>query len=98
MPVFKLEIRLVGQGQKLLQQPPAQRQNQAQQKIPADNEILAALNRKLDVGQGRGDQRNEKRDENADPETVEQKRDQLLLLQLLTANCLAFADDLEIPL
>ena len=98
MPVLKFEIRLVGQGQKPLQQPPAQRQDQTQQQVPADNEMLPALNRKLDIGQGRGDQRNEKRDENADPKAMKQKSNQLLLLQLLTANCLAFAVNSEIPL
>ena len=60
--------------------------------------MLAALNRELDVGQGRGDQRNEKRDENADPKAMKQKCNQLLLLQLLTANCLDIVVDLEIPL
>lgn len=60
--------------------------------------MLAALYREFDVGQARGDQRNKQRDENADPKAMKQKCNQLLLLQLLTANCLAFAVDPEIPL
>ena len=98
VPVLELEVGLVGQGQKPLQQPPAQQQDQTEQQIPADDEMFAPLDCELDVGQRGGDQRNEKRDENADPKAMKQKGNKLLLLQLLTADCLALAVDREIPL
>ena len=59
MPVLKLEKGFVAQRQELLQQPPAQREDQAQGQVPADDEMLAPLDREFDIGQRGGDQGNE---------------------------------------
>jgi hypothetical protein len=58
----------------------------------------AALYRQFDVGQQRGDGRYEQGNENSQSKAIVEKSNQLLLLEMMAADWLAFAVDREIPL
>jgi hypothetical protein len=58
----------------------------------------AALYRQFDVGQQRGYGRYEQGNENSQSKSIVEKSNQLLLLEMMAADWLAFAVDREIPL
>ena len=58
----------------------------------------ATLYRKFDVGQQRGYGRYEQGNENSQSKAIVEKSNQLLLLEMMAADWLAFAVDREIPL